>query len=69
MQKKCRLFIKLHHSCIVNSQKLINTSHFGYSLVLTFRFFLDDELIDRVILRLMYLEGMHNLVAGLTQVS
>ena len=34
----------------------ICSSHFGYSLVLTFRFFLDDELVNRVILGLMYLE-------------
>ena len=69
MKKKCRLFIKLHHPGVVYSQQFIHTGHFGYGLVFAFRLLLDNELVNRVILRLMCLEGLHDLVTGLTQVS
>ena len=63
------LLIKLHRTSIVNSEKLIYTSHFGYVVRFSFLLLFQHKKVDRIILRLCQFEGLHDLETGFSESS
>ena len=61
------LLIQLHCTGVVNPEKLIYTSHFGYVVRFSFLFLFQHKKVDRVILRFCQFEALHDLEAGFSE--
>ncbi len=66
-EKRTDLLVQLHCTSVVDPQKLIDGSHFGYVVWFPFLFLFEQKKVNRIVLRFCQFESLHYLKTSFSE--